>query len=150
MIGVGDVPVGHDLTTDISTTGDAEAITPVIDVVQPHQMKSKAEQEAFMNELVEIEIDHDDEPNAPQFIYCGHGGTPQYVERGKPQVIKRRFLYALLAAKKKQFSCSFGKDGDGKEYNRLPGRSRPTHNLHVRRDDNPHGRQWFADVLAEA
>ncbi len=144
-----DTEGGQKENISISTSGGAEATSAGIDVIDAHRMKDMAAQEAFMNEAVTVFIEADDDPNAPVFVHCGHQGVDQYVQRGVEQTIKRRFLYSLLAAKRKQFACSFGKDGSGQEYNRLEGRSRPTHNLQIVRDDNPRGREWFNAVMRE-
>jgi hypothetical protein len=53
------------------------------------------------------------------FVYLGHNGVSQYVKRGEPQTIKRKFLYSALAAKTVKFACAFGKDNSGNEFNRL-------------------------------
>lgn len=150
MVGTQDVQSGQDQGASIPPIGPAEIVMDDIKVVDAHQMKDKAEHERFMNEMVTIRIEADDDPNSAIFVPCGHNGTDQYIRRGVDQTIKRKFLYSLLAAKRKQFACSFGKDGSGQEFNRLEGRARPTHSLHVVRDDNPSGRDWFTAVMQEA
>ncbi len=144
-----DAESGQQENISISTSGKAEATSSGIEAIDARHMKDKAEQERFMNEPVTIFVESDDDPNSPVFLSCGHNGIDQYVQRGVEQTIKRRFLYSLLAAKRKQFACSFGKDGSGQEYNRLEGRSRPTHSLQIVRDDNPRGREWFNAVMRE-
>lgn len=120
---------------EISTTGPASAErTLIVDAVQPAQMLAKAENEKYMNEMVEIIIEADDDPNAPLFVHSAHNGTTQYIKRGENQVIKRKFLYSLLAAKSARLVCSFGKDQNGKEFNRLAGPSRTTHRVVVIND----------------
>lgn len=119
----------------ITTTGKATAErTLIIDAVQPAQMLAKAENEKYMNELVEIIIEADDDPNAPLFVHSAHNGVTQYIKRGENQTIKRKFLYSLLAAKSARLVCTFGKDQNGKEFNRLAGPSRTTHRVVVIND----------------
>lgn len=126
----------------ISTTGKAEATRAGIDIIQPGKLEEKAADEAFMNELVEIQIEADDDPNAPLFVHTAHNGVTQYIKRGEPQTIKRRFLYSLVAAKQAKLVCSFGKNSEGKEFNRLQGPSRCTHQVVVITDSDK-GRQMY-------
>lgn len=122
-----------------------------IDIIPAHQMRSAAEEAKFMEEKVVVEIEADDDPHAPLFVYSGHNGVSQYIERGKPQAIRRKYLYALLAAKRVNFACSFGKASDGNEFNRLSGSARTTHRIRLIRDDNPlGGSRWVQEVSAAA
>lgn len=127
---------------EISTSGPATFDKSDIEAVDPARMRSLAEDEKFMNELVEIEVEAGDDPNEPLFVHSGHNGDPQYIQRGVPQTIKRRFLYSLIAAKTAQLVCSFGKGQDGKEFNRLAGPKKGTHRVTLRRDSE-RGRDAF-------
>lgn len=128
---------------EISATGEAEVDVSQIEVVPLESAAAVIEDEAFMNEVVEIMIDADEDPNAPVFLQTGHNGIDQYIQRGVPQRIKRKFLYSLVAAKRTQFACAFGKDNGGNEFNRMQGRTNTTHRLNVL-DDTPKGRAAFA------
>lgn len=134
---------------DISTTGPAEATHAGIDIIDPSKMVSKAENEMYMNELVEIQIESDDDPNAPLFVHSGHNGDPQYIMRGVTQSIKRKYLYSLVAAKQVRLVCSFGKDQNGKEFNRLVGAGRMTHRVVVV-NDTARGRADYLKWIAQA
>lgn len=147
--GTHDFSSGEDTLAEISTTGAATALIDDIEIVQPKQMLSQAEQWKFMNELVEIQIEEDPDEHAPLFVHSAHNGDVQYIIRGQPTKVKRRFLYVLLAAKSRQFSCSFGKGENGLEFNRMPGRPKKTHNLNVIYDPNPGGRKWMQEVMME-
>jgi len=133
----------------ISTTGDAEATRSPIEVIDPLKFESKAADEKFMNEMVEIQVEADDDPNAPLFIPCGHQGVTQYIRRGQPQTVKRKFLYSLIAAKSARLACAFGKDQNGQEFNRLQGASRTTHRVTIIRDTDK-GRQAYLKWMHEA
>lgn len=148
--GTDDAQAGQNQGASISTTGEAELTMDAVEVIDEARFKTKAEEAKFMNEMVTIHIDPADDPNAPVFVHSGHQGVDQWIQRGTDQTIKRRFLYSLLAAKKKQFTCVFGKDGSGQEFNRLNGSAQTTHRLHVVRDDNPAGRAWYNSVMQEA
>lgn len=119
-----------------------------IEVIAPKNMRSIAEQEAFMQQKVIVQIEPDEDPNSPVFIYTGHDGIVQYIKRGEPQSIKRKFLYSLIAAKRTQFASVFGKDMAGNEFNRLTGRTNTTYRLQVL-DDSPEGLKEFARWMQE-
>jgi len=149
MIGPDDVGQPHNEIA-ISTTGKATAERTLnLDIVQPGSMLAKAENEKYMNEPVEIIIEADDDPNAPLFVHSAHNGVTQYIERGKNQIIKRKFLYSLLAAKSARLVCSFGRDQNGKEFNRLAGPSRTTHRVVVI-NDTARGRADYVKWMSEA
>jgi hypothetical protein len=133
---------------NIPPTGDARAEHSRIEVIPEAKAASKIEDEAFMNEFVKIQIEMDDEPNAPLFVYSGHQGEPQYIRRGEPQRIKRKYLYSLIAAKKTQLACSFGKDSSGLEFNRLAGRTNTTHRLTII-EDSTRGREKFVEWMQQ-
>ena len=147
MIGPDDMKDEPQTNISISTTGKAEA-ERTIEVIDPMKFKTKAQDEAFMNEMVEIQIEADDDPNAPLFVHSGHQGVVQYIKRGEPQTIKRKFLYSLLAAKQAKLVCSFGKDMNGQEFNRLSGPSRATHRVVVL-NDTARGREAYAKWMAQ-
>ena len=111
---------------------------------------SKAAVEKFMNEKVVIEIEASDDPNAEVFVHSGSNGRAQYIKRGEPQAIKRKYLYSLLAAQKVGFGCAFGRDANGNEYNRLSPSSSTTHRVRLIRDDNPAGgMKWVQQAIRE-
>ncbi len=121
-----------------------------IEVVREKDFRSKAQEAKFMEEKVLIEIEADDSPDAPHFIYTGHQGVSQWIERGKPQAIKRKFLYSLLSAVQVRIACAFGKDGQGNEFNRLTPNGKQTHRLQILQDNNPQGGvRWAQSVSAQ-
>lgn len=132
--------------TNISVTGPTTAETKRIEVIPESKAARKAAEEAFMNEYVTIMIEPDDNPDAPIFLQSGHNGVDQYIQRGVEQRIKRRFLYSLIAGKRTQQSSQFGKDGSGKEFNRLTGRTSTTHRI-VLIEDSIEGRKAFAQWM---
>ena len=122
-----------------------------VEVVHPSKLNSKAAEAKFMEEIVIVEIEAEDDPNAPMFIKSGHNGVDQWIKRGEPQPIKRKYLYSLLAGKRVRLACSFGRDGQGNEFNRLTPSGQTTHRVHLIRDDSPRGgMKWFQSVMAAA
>lgn len=129
---------------EISTTGEAEYTPGEIEVIPAKNMAAVMEDEKFMNEFVIVEIDLDEEPNSAIFIPVGHQGVMQYIKRGEPQRIRRKFLYSLIQGKRTSFNCSFGKDANGEAFNRLPGTQRTTFRIQLH-EDTPVGRKKFIE-----
>ena len=147
----------------LGTTDDIEAFTQIpelreggldgddIEIVKAENFRDAAAEAKFMEEKVLIEIEGNDDPNAPVFVYLGHGGVTQYVERGKPQAVKRKFLYSALAAKAVKFASQFGKDNSGNEFNRLSPTTSTTHRVRLLQDNNPQGgMKWVREVMQTA
>lgn len=153
VISTKDVPTGFDLGSAAAPPEVREAGLDIedMDIVSERQMVSKAEEAKFMEEKVLIEIEMDEEPNSPRFVYLGHNGITQYVERGKPQAVRRKYLYSALAAKRVKMACAFGKDNAGNEFNRLTPNASTTYRVHLLQDNNPNGgMKWFQKVSAGA
>lgn len=137
---------GAKTEVNISATGQTTAEHKRIEVIPETKAARKAAEEAFMNEYVVVLIEQSDDPDAPIFLQSGHNGVDQYVQRGVPQRIKRRFLYSLIAGKKTAQASTFGKDGSGKEFNKLTGRTSTTHRISLL-EDTPEGRKAFAQWM---
>lgn len=154
IAGAGDVREGFNLgNTDAPPeVNTGEELADTMEIVQPHEMADKVAMERFMNEKVVVEVESDPEDeNAPVFIYLGHNGINQYVKRGEPQTIKRKFLYAALVAKRVKMACAFGKDGAGNEFNRLSPSASMTYRIHLVSDNNPQGgMKWVQSVMRAA
>jgi hypothetical protein len=122
-----------------------------IEVVQERDMDFIAKEAKFMEEIVVVEVEGDEDPNSPVFVFTGHNGVNQYIKRGEPQQIKRKFLYAALAAKTVKFGCAFGKDNSGKEFNQLTPNVKTTYRIRLIEDRNPQGgMKWVQQVAQSA
>ena len=148
MLGPDDVdPANNQIS--ISTSGLAEITRMPIEPVDPANMLDMAENEMYMNEIVEIMIEASEDPNAPLFVHSGHNGSTQFIERGKPQKIKRKYLYSMVVSKVARLVCAFGKDANtGQEYNRLTGPSLNTHRV-VILNDSARGRADYKIWMAQ-
>ncbi len=141
------------------STGDIEADTPPeldeggvgvedIHVTQERDLVTAAKEAKFMEEkvVINIEMDEEDE-NAPLFVFLGHGGVSQWVQRGTNQSIKRKFLYSALAARRMKIASAYGKSGDT-EYNRASRSPTTTYRVQLVSDDNPQGgMKWVSAVM---
>lgn len=130
---------------------DGDITLDDIEVVAAKDFQTQAEVARFMEDKVTVEVEGDDDPNSPIFVYFGHNGVTQYIKRGEPQVVKRKFLYSAIAAKTVKFACAFGKDGSGNEFNRMTPSVKTTHRIRLIEDRNPQGgMKWFQKMAQEA
>lgn len=123
-----------------------------IQIVQPCRLETKAKEEKFMNEKVEILIEPGTEPNDPVYVHLGHNGITQMVKRGEPQIVKRKFLYSALMGKRVSMNCSFGIGKDGNEFNKLMPTVAGSYRTALLRDSNAErgGMKWVQSVMAES
>lgn len=122
-----------------------------IQIVAAHEGDAQAREARFMEELVVVELEADDDPNSPVFVSFGHNGITQYVQRGIEQTIKRKFLYSALAAKAVKFGCSFGKDNAGNDFNRMTPNAKASYRVRLISDNNPQGgMKWVQKVALMA
>ena len=150
VISSGDVDPGFDLGMAVPELDEAGFNSGDIKVVQAKDMKSKAEEAKFMQEKVLVEVEGGTE-NDPVFIPAGHNGTMQYIQRGTPQAIRRKYLYSLLMAKKINIGCEFRRKEGGGEYNKLTPSPTSTYRVNLLQDNNPQGgMKWFKDTVASA
>lgn len=119
-----------------------------VEIVQPKDMMSKAEELKFMNEQIQVLVEESENENAPMFVCAGHNGTMQYFRRGVAQLVKRKFVYSLLQANAGLVSVNYGKRPDGNEFNSMAVRKKRTHGVTLIEDKNPKGREWFSRIAA--
>ena len=149
----------------IADSGDFEAVslaaTPPeetlpfesgdIEVMAAERLEFAAREEKFMNEKVVIHIEMGTQAGDPVFVELGHNGINQFIKRGEDQVVKRKFLYSALMAKKVSMNCAFGKDGSGNEFNRLTPSVSTAYRALLVSDNNPQGgAKWVQRVMQES
>ena len=105
--------------------------------------------EAFMNEPVTIVVNPPQDPDDPMLVQVGVNGVNQFIPRGEPIAVKRKYVEVLARAKRTDFKQTLD-DRLGEAMNHL----RSMHSLRfpfsVIRDPNPNGGAWLTGVLAEA
>ena len=148
IIGTDDVQAVQQAAPELR---DGDITLDDIDVIPEKDLVNAAAEARFMEDRITVEVEADDDPNSPVFVYFGHNGVTQYIKRGEPQVVKRKFLYSAIAAKTVKFACAFGKDGSGNEFNRMSANTKTTHRIRLIEDRNPQGgMKWFQKVAQEA
>jgi len=145
-----DIPQGAPV--DIKATGDArQDDTGVIDAVEGPDAMAKANELAFMEEMVEVVVHDTTDHNAEPIVQVGVNGRMQFFLRGRPQTVRRKFVEALARCKPVGYTQT-------KQYDERTG--------HVSMRMNPHralrypfsvikvwnrgGAAWLKKVLAEA
>jgi len=145
--------IGQAQSHVIPTTGDldrsdfASEFTTVDTPMQSDHVKELL----FMEELVCIEIPKGrDAKNEEQFIDVGNNGVRQFIERGKAQWVKRKFVEVLARAKREEITTPEFTDATGARATRIDRTPALIHNFMLIEDKNPNGRAWLSRILAEA
>lgn len=120
-----------------------------IDVVDKPMPKEAFKMEAFMNEPVTIIVNPSQDPDDPKLVQVGVNGVNQFIPRGEPFVVKRKYVEVLARAKRTDFHQKLD-ERLGEAMNHL----RSMHSLRfpfsVIEDRNRNGGAWLTAVLAEA
>lgn len=120
-----------------------------IDVVDKPMPLEAFKMEAFMNEPVTIIVNPSQDPDDPKLVQVGVNGVNQFIPRGEPFVVKRKYVEVLARAKRTDFHQTLD-ERLGEAMNHL----RSMHSLRfpfsVIEDRNRNGGAWLTAVLAEA
>ena len=146
------VQVGQEQLHEIPATGavSAEDFKDNFQVVDGQAINSKAAELAFMEEKVTIRLATTADKTAEPIPCFGVNGVNQYVIRGKPQVIKRKFLQEIARAKTDNISTPFGRDANGFDTYNIGKQQSLKYPFELIEDKNPLGRPWLEKILAEA
>lgn len=110
-----------------------------------------ASDEAFMNEFVTIRLATTTDPNAPPscVITVNNAANCVVIPRGIPRVVKRLHV-EVLARMKETRSYQPKRDMEFPESgNTVYGNTAMVYPFEVLKDDNPKGRAWLENILAE-
>lgn len=106
-------------------------------------------EEAFMNEILTVELADTTDENAPPHISVSVNGTTMPLMRGVPTYVKRKYVEVLARCKESRYSQ---KSANPMEPDRIEMKTRTAlaYPFNVIEDKNPAGRAWLVAVLAEA
>ncbi|KKT73223.1 MAG: hypothetical protein UW69_C0070G0004 [Microgenomates group bacterium GW2011_GWA2_44_7] len=147
-----DMQVGQPQYHKIPATGSisAEDFKDNFQVVDAPALGGKAAILAFMEEEVVVRLattaDKSQEP-IPRFSV---NGINQYIQRGKPEAIKRKFLQEIARSKHESINTPFARDGNGFDTYNLSKQHSLKYPFELIEDKNPRGRPWLEKILAEA
>lgn len=119
------------------------------DVVDKPLPKEAFAMEAFMHEPVTILINPSNDPDDPKLVQVGVNGVNQFMPRGTPITVKRKYVEVLARAKRTDFHQTLD-ERMGEAMNHLHAMHSLRFPFSVISDPNPNGAPWLIGVLAEA
>jgi len=128
---------------------DPSLQSPDIQIVDGPRAMEYAEEMAFMEEKVIVNVHTTPDQNAENPVSVFVNGRSQYLFRGVPTIVKRKFVERLARAKLTGYRQELG-EAEPSRYNRLYMETGLLYPFSVVRDDNPKGADWLHKVLREA
>lgn len=122
---------------------------PDIQIVDGPNAMAWAEEMAFMEEKVIVNVHTTPDPNAENPVPVFVNGRSQYLFRGVPTIVRRCFVERLARAKLTGYRQDLS-EVEPNKYNRLYMETGLLYPFSVVRDDNPKGSAWLTKVLQEA
>ena len=123
--------------------------TPTIDPVsQVADLRERAASEVFMNEMVEVMVHSSTDENQAPHVILNCNGTNQPILRGVPTRVRRKYVEILARMKETKYSQVTRNPAAPDQIDMIArhGLAYPFELMH---DDNPRGRAWLSNVLAE-
>jgi hypothetical protein len=122
---------------------------PVIETVAESADFSKlAADEAFMNEMVEIMVHSTTDENQPSQFLLNCNGVNQPVVRGINMTMKRKYVEILARMKETKYT-QHTPNPAAPDVSELRARHGLVYPFDLIKDNNPKGRAWLSNVLAE-
>lgn len=136
--------LGKESTVEIGEIGRGD-----VEIIDKPMPTDALELEKFMSEPVTIMVHESTDENDPDLVRVGVNGVTQFIRRGTPQVVKRKYVERLARAKPTDFTQTID-DRLGEAMNHLRQRHALKYPFSVIEDRNPIGGAWLRGVLAEA
>ena len=103
-----------------------------------------------MNEMITIVVNPPNDADEPMLVQVAVNGVNQFIPRGEPIAVKRKYVEVLARAKRTDFAQNLDERLGEQGFNQV----RTMHSLRfpfsLLRDHNPKGGAWLTGVLAEA
>lgn len=142
--------IGQDQVKEISATGEAEIMSESgIETVPGPNFVDRAELEKFMQEPIEVLVFEPMEKGQEFVVQLAVNGKNQFVLRGVPQKIRRKYVEVLARARRKNVSAMGYKDGMGEAKNTVNISDSLQYPFQVIADPNPKGPAWLRGILEE-
>lgn len=138
---------GDNQEQQVEVFGDQE-VEPVLNLEMGNADRTISE-EAFMNELVEIEIAETTDENQPPHVLLNVNGVSMPILRGQPVRVKRKYVEVLARCKETKYKQPTRDMGNPEAGNQLIGATALTYPFQVLAD-SPKGTAWLRAVRAEA
>ena len=122
---------------------------PVIETVAESRDFSKlAADEAFMNELVTVMVHATTDENQPNHVVVNCNGMNQPLIRGVPTTVKRKYVEILARMKETKYT-QVTRNASAPDQIDMVARHGLSYPFDLVEDNNPRGRAWLQNVLAE-
>ena len=123
--------------------------TPTIDPVsQVADLRELAASEAFMNEMVEVMVHSSTDENQAPHVILNCNGTNQPILRGVPMRVRRKYVEILARMKETKYS-QVTRNPAAPDQIDMIARHGLAYPFEMLSDENPRGRAWLSNVLAE-
>lgn len=136
-----------DKNEQVEVFGD-QTIEPVLNLDMGNADRTISA-EAFMNELVEIEIAETTDENQPPHVLLNVNGVSMPILRGQPVQVKRKYVEVLARCKETRYKQPTRDMGNPEQGNQLIGATALTYPFQVLSDSGK-GAAWLRAVRMEA
>lgn len=122
---------------------------PVIETVaESRDFRQLAADEAFMNELVTVYVHPTTDENQSPHVILNCNGVNQPIVRGVATQIRRKYLEILARMKETKYT-QVTPNPAAPDVSELRARHGLVYPFEVMADNNPRGRAWLNNVMAE-
>ena len=123
--------------------------TPTVDPVsQVADLRELAASEMFMNEMVEVMVHSSTDENQSPHVILNCNGTNQPIMRGVPTRVRRKYVEILARMKETKYS-QVTRNAAAPDQIDMIARHGLAFPFEMLSDENPRGRAWLQNVLAE-
>ena len=134
-----------EIVAGIEILDDTPTVDPVSQVVG---LRELAASEAFMNEMVEVMVHASTDENQSPHVILNCNGTNQPILRGVPMRVRRKYVEILARMKETKYSQITRNPGAPDQIDMIA-RHGLAYPFEMLSDENPRGRAWLQNVLAE-
>lgn len=134
-----------EIVAGIEILDDTPTVDPVSQIVG---LRELAASEAFMNEMVEVMVHASTDENQSPHVILNCNGTNQPILRGVPMRVRRKYVEILARMKETKYSQITRNPGAPDQIDMIA-RHGLAYPFEMLNDENPRGRAWLSNVLAE-
>ena len=134
-----------EVVAGIEILDDTPTVDPVSQVVDFREL---AASEMFMNQMVEVTVHSSTDENQSHHVNLNCNGTNQPIMRGVPTRVRRKYVEILARMKETKYS-QVTRNPAAPDQIDMIARHGLAYPFELLSDDNPRGRAWLQNVLAE-
>lgn len=143
--------VGQDRTVEISGKGPAEIVSDSgIEQVPQLAFETLVELEEFMNQPLKVFVYEPLDTGHEHVVQLSVNGKNQFVVRGRPQMVKRKYVEVLARSRRQTVSANGYKDANGEARNTVSIINGLQYPFQVMEDPDRRGSAWLGNILNEA